>query len=331
MPKKVTWKKGMRLSTDVFNAMESAHAYGLRLASLLASAGRFGLYPAPTPFDLSVNISNKLLEVTSLNCHGITKGGSLIDIDFNSDYDNTFETRVSIPVADEAGTFLLIVRMHENEWREVNGTYSEAAYTFDLIPENTKIDNHSLPIARIFNQFGWRLDETDFVPPCLYVHAHYQHEEQAKKCCDLARTIAQKCSSAQNCVARTLLLSIWGAASNAACRLETERETLTPAQLYGIVQQLVTAFLIGCTLDEYVTLENKEPFAMYAQKTLDTKSLYRDIESGLLLCAEIKMKMEVVCTMTEVKPVPVEQPKPKAAPAPEPKGNARNRWAGIEI
>ena len=69
------------------------------------------------------------------------------------------------------------------------------------------------------------------------------------------------------------------------------------------------------------------------QKTYDAKNIYRDIETGLTLCAEILTKMNAVCTMTEVQ-TPVEPPKPISKPKPvvvEPVKPLRKGWEGLEI
>lgn len=333
MPKKVTWKKGMRLSAEVFNAADNVRDESLRLVTLLSSSGKFGLFTTSKAFELSVNINNNILEVVSLNCHGITKSGKLVAIDYDSNYSNTFDTRITIPSNNNEEGYFLVVKMYDNEWREVDEMYSEAKYTFELLGENNIIDKDSLPIGYIVNQFGWRLNEIDFVPPCLYVSSHIKFVEQLERAKNLNKNIIEKCSSANNCVARILLLNIWTAAANALNRFDKERDTLTPNQLYADIQHVINSFVIGCQLDECITLENKESFALYIQKPYDTKNIYCDIEQGLSLCAEIVLKVEAVCGMVEVGQEPVESisPKAKSPKDPEPQKKGRNRWEGIEI
>ena len=335
MPNKVTWKKGMRLSTEIFNAMDEANLDIVCHVSALASAGRCGLFPTRNPFELSVNINNNMLEVTSLNCHGVTASGKIIDIEFDSDFSHTFDTRLTIPHANEGEAFLLLVRMRDDQWREVNEVYSEAVYTFELVGENTVVDDDCMPIGCVINQYGWRLDETDFVPPCLYVRSHYKYVELLEKGIRLAKSMYMKCLSAGDCVARNLLLVVSSGASVAYQRLDKERETLTPGQMNAIVQQLVGSFLSGCVLDEYITLENPDPFMMYVQKPFDSRNILRDIETGLSLCGEIETKLNNVCLMTEKRPAPVEKPTPRQKPKPQPEVDpmeaARRRWEGIEI
>ncbi|MGN0236872.1 MAG: hypothetical protein ACI4AK_02110, partial [Lepagella sp.] len=78
MPNKITWKKGMRLTTEIFDSMDSANFETIKNVAKLASAGSYGLFPSSKPFELSVNISNDILEIITLRCFGITKNGQLI-------------------------------------------------------------------------------------------------------------------------------------------------------------------------------------------------------------------------------------------------------------
>ena len=172
MHNKVTWKKGMRLSAEVFNAMDKANEESFRILALLGSARRYGLFPSAKPFELSVNINGNALEVTSLSCHGITKTGCFIDINYDSNFVNTFDTRIVIPNGAEDEAFYLVVKVQEDRQREITETLSELSYSFELIGENSPLADNCLPIGMLVNQYGWRMNETDFVPPCLYVSAH---------------------------------------------------------------------------------------------------------------------------------------------------------------
>lgn len=331
MHNRVTWKKGMRLGTEVFNAMDKATEESLRMVSLLGSANRYGLFPSTKPFELSVNINGNALEVTSLNCHGITKTGCFIDIDYDSNFVNTFDTRIAIPNGMEGEAYYLVVKVHEDQLREINETLSELSYSFELVGENSPLADNSLPIGMLVNQYGWRMDETDFVPPCLYLTAHHKYMEQLEKAQTFAKELFSKCLLSQACVAKSLLIQVWTSTSIIYSRLDKEREILTPGQLFSMLQQLASAFLIGCVSDEYVSLENSEPFALYAQKTYDAKNIYRDIEIGLNLCAEISTKMNAVCAMTESPHhVEVQKPVPPRTTT-EPIKPGRKGWEGVEI
>lgn len=231
---------------------------------------------------------------------------------------------------DEA--FYLVVKVHEDKLREISETFSELSYSFELIGENSPIADNCLPIGMLVNQYGWRMNEADFVPPCLYISAHPKFVEQSERAKIFAKDLVSKCLLSQNCVAKSLVSKIWTSASAIFSRLDKERDTLTPGQMLSSLQQMINAFLIGCFADEYVSLENQDPFTLYVQKPYDAKNIYRDIETGLSLCAEISNKMTAVCAMTEVQTrVEEHKPTPKPKPVPEPVKSGRKGWEGIEI
>lgn len=334
MPLKVTWKRGMRLSTEVFEASDTYIEESIRLSNIIATGSRFGLIPWEKPFELSVNVSNNVLEVVSVSCHGVTKSGINVDIEFDSNFTNTFDTRVAIPSSNEEDAFLLIVKFQNRQWREVNDMYSEPLYTFELIGENSPIDCNSLPIGLLVNQYGWRLDETDFVPPCIYTSAHPKFAEQLNRAKLTFKAISDRCLNAQNCVARQLICSIWKSAAESFITIDKNRESITPANLFEALQKTVASFIIGCSTDEYITLENPELFTAYYHRSFDERNIYRDIQKGLELCNEISIKLDAVCEMREIKETPVmpmEKPKAKPQLPPESKPTGRNRWEGIEI
>lgn len=331
MPLKITWKKGMRLSADIFNALDESNDENVRLSNIIATGGRYGLVPVSKPFELSVNVSNNVIEVVSLSCHGVTKSGLLVDIDFDSNYTHTFDTRIAIPNVDDNEAFLLIVRLHDKQMREVSEMFSERSYSFELIGENSSIDSDSLPIGRLINQYGWRLDETDFVPPCLYTNAHVRYAELVNREQLILRSISDCCMKANNCVARHLLGVLWPAVVESHIDIDKSQEMLSPNKLLEVIQKVVSAFVIGCFIDEYITLDNADSFIAYHLKPYDARHVYQDILKGVELCSEISIKMDAVCSLTEVKETPpptVEKPK---LHTPEQQHVGRNRWDGIEI
>lgn len=335
MPKKVTWKKGMRLTAETFEAMEAANSEHIRLSNLIATGGRFGLFFDGKPFEISVNIINNILEVVSLSCRGITKSGKIVDLDFDSGYSNSYETRIKLPDDSGDDSFILAVRVPQDTWGETDEKYSEPNYSFEILGENSTIDNDTLPIGNLVNQYGWRLNELDYVPPCLYVPAHHKYIDLYQRLKKELKVLSERCEASPDCIAVRLLQSVWTASAEGYSRLEKELWGLTPEQLYGIVQSVVRSFVIGCALDENISLEDPEPFEMYARRSYDLRNLCRDIEKGVELCSEINIKMAKVCEMKSIpepQPVPpaptVTKPKPVQPPQPAP---SRNRWDGIEI
>ena len=334
MPQKVTWKKGMRLTAELFEAMDAATAEHVRLSNVLSIGGRFGLFFDGKPFEISINVINNILEVVNISCRGVTKNGKIIDIDFDSAYNKSLDTRVVIPDNPGEDSYILAIRVNDGEWVEVNDKLSAAALTFELIGENSTIDGDLLPIANIVNEYGWRLNETDFVPPCLYVIAHQKYIDIYKRIRTELKVISDLCEASTDCIAVRLLERVWTASASGYSILDKQLFGLTPEKLYDIIQGVVRAFVIGCALDENISLEDPEPFIMYSRRGYDLRNLYRDIERGLEVCKEINIKMSKVVELKShpepeiPQPTPKPKPKPLQPPIPTP---ARRGWEGYEI
>ncbi len=180
MTKRISWKKGMRLTDEILRASDKCVIESLNHAYRLGISGRFGLIPSINGFHISININKDFLDVEELECLAITQNGNLIDIKFDTGYTKTNYTSVIIPSTEE-NAMLLIVKVKNNEWTDIDETYCEPTYTFSLISENTKLDPNSFPIARIVNEYGWRIDDINFIPPCVNISSHWIFEKQAKQ------------------------------------------------------------------------------------------------------------------------------------------------------
>lgn len=336
MPKKITWRKGMRLSSELFDEMDDLRFDALEKVVRLASSGRYGLIPSTRPFDISVNISNNVLEVVSLSCLGVTKDGSIVDIEFDSAYTHTFDTRIPMSGEEESESYLLVVRVHKGEWREIDENRSETGYTFDLVGENTAIGDDMLPVGRVIFEYGWRLDEAGFLPPCLYVRSHPHLEEAALRAKRLGDAIAGSCLGAGDSQAKMVILPIWLAASDIRHRIDKEFDSLTPGSLFAMLQKMAEAFITGFALEPAITLSDPELFVAYYNRERDLRREYADIRDGLDLLSDINARMEDICSYSAPTPPPQPQPKPKPKPKPpveetEEERRRRLRWEGLEI
>ena len=167
----------MRLTDDILRASDSCTAEYVGNALVLAAAGRFGLLPSSTPFSLSVDISQGVVTVESLTCLAVTRGGHLIDVHYDTKYTNTFDTRVRIPENSNVQEYILAINASEGEWNDTNDGFEEPVHSFSLFPANSPVPTQSMPVARLVNDYGWRLDEVNFVPPCLFVSSHYKYAD----------------------------------------------------------------------------------------------------------------------------------------------------------
>lgn len=310
---KVTWKKGMRLTAEVFDSMDRFIEEGVRGCYLAATDGRFGLLPSSSPFQLSVDFHNNILEVVSLSCKGITKCGSAIDINFDSAYSKRFDTRVMLPDQVSDPSLILTIKLPKNSWREVDDTFSEPAFKFELIGENREIDECSLPIGKLVNKFGWRLEESDFVPPCIFVDAHHSYFELYTKIKAKIKNIYDTCLNSSQCAVKILLSEIWKSSYDIYSTLDKELYGMTPERLFSLLQKMVNSMIVGAAVEPLININDPQAFMQYCAKPLNIKNLYEDILQGLQLCDDILVKINNAFKIEAEKPreEPVVKPKPE--------------------
>ena len=100
MTKRVFWKKGMRLTDEVLMLSDKCTEELVSNAFALGACGRMGLMPSCRKFSISLDINNDVIDVVSVDCIGLSRNGNLIDVHYDTNYANTFDTRVVIPTQD---------------------------------------------------------------------------------------------------------------------------------------------------------------------------------------------------------------------------------------
>jgi len=291
MTKRIHWEKGMRLTDDIFRASDNCLAERVGNALVLAAAGRFGLFPSKSPFELSLDINNGSVDVQYLNCLAVTKDGSLIDVHYDTKFTNPFNTRVQIPEGNEERELILTVNAHPGQWKEISSGYEEPVYSFSLFTLNSPLPDNSLPIARIVNEYGWRLDEEDFVPPCLYLSSHRKYLDLLKQFYEVLSAINQKVETLIHSDGKDAIRILWPVVQQLMIVASKECDSMTPMGLLANVQKCVSAFTCACELDDYLELSDAEIFRSYVFASYNYKDSYQKIKEGLELCFSIKEKV----------------------------------------
>lgn len=291
MMKRVCWKKGMRLTDDVLRASDNSTMELVGNALALAAAGRFGLFLSTTPFELSINFNKGLVDVELLNCMAVTKGGLLIDVHYDTKFTNIFDTRVQIPEGCEEKELILTIDTHTDKWKDTNDGYEEPEYSFSLIAPNSPLPANSLPIARIVNEYGWRMDDIDFVPPCLYITAHQKYIELKKQFEEVLVAIDTKASKLLHSNGKEIIRIFWPVVQQLMITVNKECDLMTPMELLANVQKCVSAFTCACELDDYIDLADVDKYRSYIYAPYNYKDSYQRIKEGLELCLLINEKM----------------------------------------
>lgn len=291
MTKRISWKKGMRLTDDILRASDNSTMELVGNALALAAAGRFGLFPSATSFELSLIINKGLVEVEQLSCLAVTKGGCLIDAHYDTKYTNSFDARVQIPERNEDDELILTINASTDKWKDTNDGYEEPEYSFSLIAPNSPLPANSFPLARIVNEYGWRMDEVDFVPPCLYISSHQKYVELKKQFEDILVAVDTKARNLLHSNGKEAIRMFWPLVQQLMITVNKECDLMTPMDLLANVQKFVSVFTCECDLDDYINLADADKFRNYVYAPYNYKNSYQKIREGLELCVSINEKV----------------------------------------
>ena len=308
MAKRVFWKKGMRLTDEVLRLSDRYHADLVGQALLLSSAGRFGLLPSTRPFRIALNFNKNILEVVTLDCLGVTRDGHLVDVSFDSRYTQYGDSRLVIPQSENQSCLLLVSQ--SDELRDAGDGSCEPVYKFSLIGEFVPVPDDALPVARIVNDSGWRIDEAYFVPPCLYVASH---DWYVRKCAEFKELLARLdvlVPSKLYTESGNAIRVLWPEVRRIRIAVDKESDIMTPMSLLARIQECVSAFYCACCLDDYLTLTEADRYQDYFLTPYDFKDCALRIDEGLALTADICQKLE---NFVEAAPI-IEEPAEVSVP-----------------
>ena len=304
----------MRLTDDVLRASDNSTMELVGNAFALAAAGRFGLFPSTMPFELSLSINKGLVDVEQLNCLAVTKGGLLIDVHYDTKFTNIFDTRVQIPEGGVGKEFILTIDAYTDRWKDTNDGYEEPEYSFSLIVPDSPLPANSLPIARIVNEYGWRMDDMDFVPPCLYITSHQKYIELKKQFEEVLIAIDTKASKLLHSNGKEAIRIFWPVVQQIMITINKECDLMTPMELLANVQKCVSAFVCACEIDDYINLADADIFKNFIYAPYNYKDAYQRIREGIDLCFSINEKIEKI----EESPVTPQQEPTPVTPIPNP-------------
>lgn len=291
MTKRVSWKKGMRLTDEVFRMSDRYHAELVERAFLFAAAGRFGLLPSNNPFRLSLDIQKNIVEVVELNCLGLTRDGHIIDISFDSCYSKAGDTRIAIPTQSEDRAYMLLVSVTD-QWTDIGNSTCEPIWQYSLIDENSPIPDDALPLARIVNDMGWREDTINFLPPCLLLSAHERYIQQSTKYYELLKKMDILVFRKLNTESGDARKVFWPEVRRLCITMDKESDIMTPMSLLASIQECISAFHCACLLDKFLNLTEADKYAEYIREPYNFKDCFLKIEEGLSLTTEICQKLE---------------------------------------
>ena len=323
MPKRISWKKGMRLTDEVLIQADRCTSESFAQAYALAAEGRFGLFPSVRPFQLALNVEQDSVNVESLDCLGITRAGDIIDVRFDTKFTNTFNTRVPIPQQEGTKEFILVINTDPDTWKDTSEGLLVPDYSFSFVEAKQAVPDHALPIARIVDNDGWTEDNVYFVPPCLTISSHAKYLELCQQFIGVLQSIDEKTRQQADTLAKTAIAVYWPVVIQTLIEVNNEREALTPMRLMSCVQRIIGTFTCACDVDEVLTLEEAEPFRNFARVPYNYRMAFLRITQVIGVCSAISDKIDKFSQLR----VAAAPPPPRQEPPKE----DRRRWNGPNI
>lgn len=289
MTKRICWKKGMRLTDEILISSDKCHLESLNQAFVLASNGRFGLLPSNREFNISLSVSKNIIDVEALNCLAITKSGNIIDINYDTSFTNNIETRLTIPSKDDESYILCVETI--GSWKDTCDGFCEPEYKFKLIQENCELGVNMFPVARIINEYGWRLDEINFIPPCLFILSHPEYKKHITSFENILKESNIQLLDSTNSDCKTAIGIFWPIVEQLKIVIDKDIELMTPMMLLGNIQKYISGFLCACTLDEGLNLMEADTYRNFIDLPFNYKEVNTRIKEGLNLCNAICEKV----------------------------------------
>lgn len=286
------WKKGMRLTDEILALSDRCTEDLVSQGFLLGSCGRMGLMPSTRRFNIDIDINNDVIDVVSLDCIGLTRNGTLIDVQYDSNYTNSFDTQVIIPSQTTDKRFYLCISS-VGDIRDTNDGLCEPLYSYILIEENSPVPDSALPISRIFfDEFCWRSDDSNFVPPCLYVNSHFKYEELAQQFARTLKEINLGLPEHFNTEKKDALKIFWPMVQQISISMDKELDTMTPMAFLGNIQKLVSSFYCACYLDDYISISEPTQYLSFINVSCNYRNIYEIIHNGVSLSFAINEKIK---------------------------------------
>jgi len=315
MPKRIFWEKGMKLSDSLFKLSDDYRDELAGAAFSMISSGRFGLVPSSShPFHITLDFTKNTVSVTEICCMAVTKCGFLIELSFDSKFNRICDATVPLP--KDGGEYYLLLNVREGEWVRTDDRTCEPAYFFSLQSVNTPVPDNAVPVAHVVEEYGWRMDDVDFFPPCLFLSSDRKYLELKDKVLESVSLMDIRLSEMVTSQCRTAVMMMWPVIQQVRISLTMDVDLMTPMMLLGAVQKCVAAFCSACMIDDNISFESGELYENFIRLPYDFRNVYNRIREGIGLCGDISGR---ILKFGEVEKVP-------EAPAPVKKG-----WDGFNI
>jgi len=275
----------MKLTDSLFRLSDDFRDELSRAAFSMMTAGRFGLIPSGRPFHIALNFTDSSVEVTEICCTAVTECGFLIDLSYDTAFRRPCANVVRLP--EESGEYYLLLNVRNGEWVRTEGQTCEPVYFFSLISVNSPVPDRAVPVAHIVDEYGWRMDDVDFFPPCIFISSDRRYGELRDRVAESVSLMESRLAEAVTSECRTAVMMSWPVIRQVRISLTMDVEFMTPMILLGCIQKCVGAFYSACLMDDRISLENGHQYDNFIKMPYDFRNVYAKIKEGLGWCERI--------------------------------------------
>jgi len=290
MQKRILWSKGMRLTDDTLRTSDDFHDNITHSILPLISDGSFGLIPSPAPFLISARFIQNEMVISRLRCRGITRNGYIADIDFCDSENPRICPRIPLPENHE-NDFFLLVDVIPDKWDKTDESVCEQSFKYTLIPSNDNIPDTAIPVARIYYDRNWNIDDLHFVPSCLYLSSHKKYDDLLCQFKSIISTIEADLSCNDNPDCKSAKSIFWPVILQIYVRYDTDTSHLSPKMFLADIKKCIGSFYAAFSMDSHIELSEPDKYITYYRTSSDFRNIYDMIMTGLEICSEIREKV----------------------------------------
>jgi len=330
---KINWKKGMKLSEQVFTDADNYWCSQLNALRQAVFVRHYGI--CNPNFLFEGEIVNDMLIIRNLICKAITPAGYYIDIHPNYSSIHNPVREIKIHQAQDLYAYIGVdpyrtIPVENQDSLEsincfINHPYSEPFY--EIFTESRK--NNIPPNACLIARFKNRAYDPEFIPPCISISMNDRLIGKMRAIqADLKYlqfSLIEKRKQRESYAFLDIFL--WQV-SSILTEVSEHFEDKPPVELFIAIRKILSAFLILDQINDSIIIskETIDSVNIFNSKSYDLYDIEACIDSGLKALFAIRHTIENISVIEIIPEPPVPVPEPEIIPEKEDKEDIRRRF-----
>lgn len=277
---RIDWKAGMRLSDAIFNASDEFHVSQLMPLYALMLREGYGHLVEPK---FRYEVDNDRLSVVEMFCLALSASGRLINIRFDHNERDLFQTLVMPTTYDPFIIYIDASSSKHVSFVDKDIPYRDIDYHLVFKPQSVNYNNpDAVPVARFVYNQGWTMDVA-FIPPCTSLKAHADLWNTTfaytRSLDNLIAALKDKVNSQMEIAIKSLIPTL----SIAKMEVEKGIDCITPKRLISIMQQVIYGMVELCELETSCSIPEPEACKAYITSNYHPCKIAEMVNEGIRL------------------------------------------------